>query len=60
MHQFYNKLEPHEQHAVDYAYAQMVNALKLHLVGIAGDDRAERVVDGIARGIIESRGERFA
>jgi hypothetical protein len=53
----YDQLTEDEQYAVDYAYGQLTEALKLHGVKIANDDRAENVVDGIATGILETKND---
>jgi hypothetical protein len=51
----YDQLTEAERKAIDDGYRQLHIALSSHLVFIAGDDRAERVVDAIATGVIASR-----
>jgi hypothetical protein len=56
IHFHYDKLTDAERSAVDEAYAELTEALKEHGLGIRGDDTAERVVDAIACGLLNSRG----
>lgn len=56
LHHYYDQLTDDEREAVDEAYSELAEDLAECGAPIAGDDRAERVVDAIARGVIESRG----
>ncbi len=51
----YDRLTDDEREAVDDGYSELLSTLNIAGTGIAGDDRAEAVVDAIAIGIIESR-----
>jgi len=55
LHEHYDKLPLEDRKAVDAAYLAMNAVLRKFGVPITGDDRAEKVVDAIARGILESR-----
>jgi hypothetical protein len=54
LHAYYDQLTEENRQAVDRAYRAMAAELKDSGLRIDGDDTAERVVDAIARGIIES------
>jgi len=56
LHFHYAKLTDAERCAVDEAYGGLTVALGEHGLGIRGDDTAERVVDAIAAGVLNSRG----
>ena len=54
LHAYYDQLTEPNQQTVDRAYRAMVDELRAAGLHIEGNDVAERVVDAIARGIIES------
>lgn len=54
LHHYFDQLTEREQERVGDAYRAMTAELGSDL-HIDGDDTAERIVDAIARGIIESR-----
>lgn len=56
IHFHYDKLTDAERSAVDAAYGDLTATLADYGLGIRGDDTAERVVDAIACGVINSRG----
>ena len=56
LHFHYDKLTDEERDAVDYAYSELDLILRNRGAGIRGDDTAERVVDAIAAGVLNSRG----
>lgn len=51
----YDQLTYNERIWLDVAFNKLSLELKSQGIQIAGDDRAERVIDAIATGIIESR-----
>ena len=55
IHHHYEQLTDEERDACDKAAQCVMDVLRMACVPRAGDDRAERMVDGIARLIIESR-----
>lgn len=55
IHHHYDQLAEHERLACDIAFSALAGVLRAESVLLAGDDRAERVIDAISRGIIESR-----
>ena len=57
LHLHYDQLTPHEREACDHAARAAMKLIAAYGMPCAGDDRAERMVDGIARLIIESRKE---
>lgn len=56
-HYHYDQLTDTERNVVDQAYREMHRILMAHdyNMRIAGDDTAERVVDEIAKGILDTR-----
>jgi hypothetical protein len=54
LHAYYDQLTEENQQTVDRAYRALHDELKTAGLCIEGNDVAERVVDAIARGIIES------
>lgn len=55
LHAYYDQLTEEQQQTVDRAYRSLIETLREGKLHIDGDDTAERVVDAIARGIIESK-----
>lgn len=55
IHEAYDRLSSDERLAVDNAYGMMHDYFKEQGIATAGDDRAERVVEAMARYIEECR-----
>lgn len=60
LHHHYNQLTEEERTAVDQVFNRHTGAIWAHFdhlehISLAGDDRCERVVDAVARWVIESR-----
>jgi hypothetical protein len=55
IHHHYDQLTPREKIAVDCAFGAALGVLRAERVLFAGDDRAERAIDALARMVIESR-----
>lgn len=54
IHEHYDQLGDGMREAVDNAYRAMTAELADYGLLIAGDDTAERVVDAIARGVLDT------
>jgi hypothetical protein len=54
LHAYYDQLPEQHKYAVDCAYRALTDVLKEYTLRIENNDVAERVVDAIARGILES------
>jgi hypothetical protein len=54
-HFYYDKLTDKEKHAVDTAYGVYHHTMGVYGVVVAGDDRAEEVIDALAKHVIASR-----
>jgi hypothetical protein len=52
-HFFYNQLTPEEKFAVDEAYRHMIPVLTDQGLEVTGDDRAEELVNAIAKYVLE-------
>ena len=57
MHRHYDKLTAAERKLVDDVFSDAYQTARQYRIPLAGDDRAERAVDALARAVIESRGE---
>lgn len=57
LHEYYDQLTPLEKSFVDDFMREMFDDAQCGGMTLAGDDRAERVADAVARWIIESRQE---
>lgn len=55
IHENYNKISIMEREAVDQAFDAAQNVLTDFGINVAGDDRAEKLVEAIATYIVESR-----
>jgi len=55
IHHHYEQLTDDERKFVDDALSDMHPLARQHAVPLVGDDRVERVVDALARAVIESR-----
>jgi hypothetical protein len=57
IHHHYDQLTVKERRFVDDAMNEVFSVAKQRFVPLAGDDRAERAADALARAVIESRKE---
>lgn len=55
IHENFNKLTEHQQRIISDMIWNLQNTAKSYGIPLAGDDRAERVVEAIATWIVESK-----